>query len=217
MNRGDVDSGIGTLVKDASLVTPNGVVDKGWIWLRDGVIQAIGAEDEAWPAEANEASRMDAKGGWVLPGFIDVHVHGGAGYDFMDAGPEGIDAIARFHSQNGTTSLLATTLTASREELTAVLDRVATYAAEPMPYAQVAGVHLEGPFISPKWPGAQHPGYIVPPQAQWLDEWVARHPGLIKIQTLAPESEGALDYIERLAAYGIVPSCGHTDATYDQV
>lgn len=205
------------LIVGASVVTPEGILEHGWIWLRDGRIEAIGRAGEAWPAEAEAAERIEADGGWVLPGFIDVHVHGGAGHDFMDAGHEGIDAIARFHARNGTTSLLATSLTASRDELTAVLDRVARYAAEPMPYAQVVGAHLEGPFISPKWPGAQHPDYIVPPQAEWLDEWVARHPGLIKIQTLAPEAEGALDYIERLGAYGIVPSCGHTDATYDQI
>lgn len=205
------------LIVGASVVTPAGVLDGGWIWLRGGLIAALGGAGEAWPSEAEAAERIDAAGGWALPGFIDVHVHGGAGHDFMDADQEGIEAIARFHARNGTTGLLATSLTASREELTGVLDRVARYASQPMPYAQVLGVHLEGPFISPKWPGAQHPDYIVPPQAEWLEDWVARHPGLIKIQTLAPESEGALDYIERLAAHGIVPSCGHTDATYDQI
>ncbi|WP_027093143.1 N-acetylglucosamine-6-phosphate deacetylase [Cohnella thermotolerans] len=205
------------LITGASVVTPEGVVAQGWIWLKDGVVAAIGGHSDAWPAEAEEADRIDVDGGWVLPGFIDVHVHGGAGYDFMDADRDGLDAITRFHASNGTTGLLATSLTASREELTGVLERVSRYRSEPMPYAQVLGVHFEGPFINPKWKGAQNPNYIVPPQAEWLEEWVARYPGLIKIQTLAPESEGALDYIERLAAHGIVPSCGHTDATYDQV
>lgn len=205
------------LITGASVVTPEGVVEQGWIWLKDGIVAAIGGHSDAWPAEAEEADRIDVDGGWVLPGFIDVHVHGGAGYDFMDADRDGLDAITRFHASNGTTGLLATSLTASREELTGVLERVSRYRSEPMPYAQVLGVHFEGPFINPKWKGAQNPNYIVPPQAEWLEEWVARYPGLIKIQTLAPESEGALDYIERLAAHGIVPSCGHTDATYDQV
>ncbi|GIO10526.1 N-acetylglucosamine-6-phosphate deacetylase [Cohnella xylanilytica] len=206
-----------TLIANASVVTPDGVLEKGWIWLKDGRIEALGSKEDGIPSESAGAERIDAAGGWALPGFIDVHVHGGGGHDFMDAGKEGLDAIARFHAMNGTTGLLATSLTASREGLTEVLDRVARYKSEPMPYAQVLGVHLEGPFINPKWKGAQNPDYILAPQPEWLEEWVARYPGLIKIQTLAPETDGALDYIERLASHGIVPSCGHTDATYDQV
>lgn len=87
----------------------------------------------------------------------------------------------------------------------------------PMPYTQIVGVHLEGPFVNVKWKGAQNPAYILPPQPEWLEDWVRRFPGVIKIQTLAPESEGSLAYIKQLADNGIVPSCGHTDATYEQI
>jgi len=205
-----------TLIIGANVVTPEGVLEGGWIWWQDGRIAGIGGS-EAPPPEAAGAERVDGAGGWVLPGFIDVHVHGGAGHDFMDADREGIDAITKFHARHGTTGMLATTLTASREQLTAVLERVSRYVAEPMPYARLLGVHFEGPFINPKWKGAQNPDYIVPPQPEWLEDWASRYPGLIKLQTLAPENEGALEYIERLAAHGIVPSCGHTDATYDQI
>jgi len=199
---------------NAQIVTPNGVIHNGSLKVRDGIIQVINS-----PANGNDPTleTIDAKGGWIIPGFIDVHVHGGAGHDFMDADNEGIAAITKFHVSNGTTSLVATTLTASREDLTNVLDRVSTYMSHPMPYAQIIGVHLEGPFVNVKWKGAQNPAYIVPPQPEWLDEWLERFPGIIKIQTLAPESEGSLDYIEKLANNGIVPSCGHTDATYDQI
>lgn len=166
---------------------------------------------------AEDAEIRDVEGRWVLPGFIDVHVHGGAGQDFLEANAEGIAAITKFHASHGTTSMLATTLTSSREHLTAVLERVHSFMTNPMPYAQVIGVHLEGPHINVKWKGAQNPEYIVPPQPEWLDEWLSRFPGVIKIQTLAPETEGALAYIEKLAANGIVASCGHTDASYDQI
>ncbi|MFC5471436.1 N-acetylglucosamine-6-phosphate deacetylase [Cohnella suwonensis] len=203
-------------IVNARIVTPGGIVENGTLLVKDGLIADIGVNVDSSADQAG-IETIDAAGQWLIPGFIDVHVHGGAGHDFMDAEAIGIDEIAKFHAVNGTTSMLATTLTASREDLTAVLDRVSRYMAEPMPYARLVGVHLEGPFVNVKWKGAQNPAYIVPPQPEWLDEWVSRFPGIIKIQTLAPENEGSLDYIEKLAANGIVPSCGHTDATYDQI
>ncbi|RKP44293.1 N-acetylglucosamine-6-phosphate deacetylase [Cohnella endophytica] len=204
---------------NARIVTPEGVIDNGIVRVKDGLISEIEhfASMYAETKADAELETIDAKGSWLIPGFIDVHVHGGAGHDFMDADAEGVEAITRFHASNGTTSMLATTLTASREDLTAVMDIVSAFMSKPMPYAQLVGVHLEGPFVNVKWKGAQNPAYILPPQPDWLDEWVNRFPGLIKIQTLAPENEGSLPYIEKLAANGIVPSCGHTDATYDQI
>ncbi|MBD3922029.1 N-acetylglucosamine-6-phosphate deacetylase [Paenibacillus sp. PR3] len=204
------------ILTNVKLITPEGVLEDGWIKLTEGRIEALGSGTAA-AAIVGEADVMDGGGGWVLPGFIDVHVHGGAGHDFMDADEEGLRAITRFHASHGTTGILATSLTASRDELTGVLDRVSRFMAAPMPYAQVLGVHFEGPFVSDKWKGAQNPDYILPPQPEWLEEWVSRYPGVIRLQTLAPESDGALDYIERLNSHGIVPACGHTDATYDQI
>jgi N-acetylglucosamine-6-phosphate deacetylase len=202
---------------NAHVVTPAGILAKGWIRVKDGIIIEMGNQLDENQAYLQNIETIDAKGGSVLPGFIDVHVHGGAGHDFMDANEDGLKAITKFHASHGTTSIVATTLTASRDELTAVLERVSSFMSTEMPYAQVIGVHFEGPFINEKWKGAQNPAYIIPPQVEWLDDWVSRYPGIIKIQTLAPESEGALEYIEKLAHYGIVPSCGHTDATYEQI
>jgi N-acetylglucosamine-6-phosphate deacetylase len=204
-------------VINAQIVTPTGVLNNGWLLVNDGVIVEVGSSANSVIPNQPNRTTIDAKGGWLIPGFIDVHVHGGAGHDFMDANEEGLRAITKFHAAHGTTSILATTLTASREELTAVLERVSSFLSNPMPYSQVIGMHLEGPFINVKWKGAQNPAYILPPQVEWLEEWVKQYPGIIKIQTLAPESEGGLAYIEALARNGIVPSCGHTDATYDQL
>lgn len=205
------------LIVGADIVTRDRVIEKGWLLVNDGRIEAIGDDSSAGAPAASEHEIVDAHGGIVLPGFIDVHVHGGAGHDFMDADRDELLAITRFHAEHGTTGLLATSLTAARDELTAVLERVNAFMAEPMPYSQVLGVHFEGPFISEAWKGAQNPAYILPPQPEWLEAWTARFPGIIKIQTLAPETEGALEYIELLAQHGIVPSCGHTDATYDRI
>jgi N-acetylglucosamine-6-phosphate deacetylase len=201
-------------VVNAKLITPAGVLVNGSLRVKDGIIIEI--SDTPYD-NTLEISTLDAKGNWLMPGFIDVHVHGGAGHDFMDANEEGLTAITKFHAAHGTTSMLATTLTSSRDDLTAIIDRVSRFMSKPMPFAQIIGVHLEGPFINVKWKGAQNPTYIVPPQPEWLEDWVNRFPGIIKLQTLAPETEGALDYIEKLAFHGIVPSCGHTDATYEEI
>jgi N-acetylglucosamine-6-phosphate deacetylase len=204
-------------VINAQLLTPTGMIDKGWMRIKDGIIEEIGNPEDANQPHLLALESFDAHGGWILPGFIDVHVHGGFGHDFMDADEDGLSAITKFHASHGTTSLLATTLTASREELTAVLARVSAFMSTAMPYSQVIGVHFEGPFINEKWKGAQNPAYIIPPQVAWLEDWLASYPGILKLQTLAPESEGALTYIKKLAENGIVPSCGHTDATYEQI
>ncbi|MFD0674031.1 N-acetylglucosamine-6-phosphate deacetylase [Cohnella sp. GCM10027633] len=205
------------LIDNARIVCADRTIGCGWLQIRDGIIERIGDRSTGDEPQAPSHEIVDARGGTVLPGFIDVHVHGGAGHDFMDADADGLLDITRFHATHGTTGILATSLTASRDELTAVLERISAFIDGGMTYAQVLGIHFEGPFISEKWKGAQNPAYILPPQPEWLEAWVARFPGIIKMQTLAPEAEGALDYIALLSRHGIVPSCGHTDATYDQI
>ncbi len=162
---------------------------------------------------------VDVKGGWLLPGFVDIHVHGGMGEDFMDAAKPGVlDTIAKFHGSHGSTSMLATTMTASHDMIDRVLEAVWAYRQRgEMPGASIEGVHLEGPFISPKWPGAQNPAHISPPRTDWLEDWEARFPGLIRQLTLAPEREGALETVAWLRANGITAAMGHTDASYEEV
>ncbi|MCD1258854.1 N-acetylglucosamine-6-phosphate deacetylase [Paenibacillus athensensis] len=203
------------LIVNANVVTENGVIADGFVQFANGVIIEAGSRSEAgWSAADSEVRVINARGGWVLPGFIDVHVHGGYGADFMEASPQTLDTITRFHAANGTTAMLATTMTAPREELERVLAAVRAYTEQPMPYAQLLGVHLEGPFISPKWPGAQNTQHITLPQLSWLQDWHERYPALVRLLTLAPEREGALELIAWLRDHGIVAACGHTDATY---
>ncbi|WP_058302109.1 N-acetylglucosamine-6-phosphate deacetylase [Gorillibacterium timonense] len=199
----------------ARIVTPNGIVEDGSLLVRDGRIAEI---TSGTPSGGQDGiPSIDAAGAWLLPGFVDVHVHGGGGSDFMDATKEAFDTITALHGRNGTTSMLATTVTGSKESQDRVLAAVKEYREQPMPYAQLVGVHLEGPFINKKMKGAQNPDYIVPPQKEWLEDWLGSYPGEVKIQTLAPESEGALPYIGQLVTGGVVAAAGHTDATYDQV
>ncbi|MBA2944072.1 N-acetylglucosamine-6-phosphate deacetylase [Paenibacillus sp. CGMCC 1.16610] len=206
------------VITGARIVTEQGVIEQGVVHLKDGVIASV-QSSSAWNSSTADpaAETVDARGSWLLPGFIDVHVHGGYGADFMEASPETLDTITRFHAKNGTTAMLATTMTQTHEAIDRVLGEVSRYMQEPMPYAQLLGVHMEGPFISPKWAGAQDPKLMLPPQLSWLQDWHERFPQLVKQLTLAPEVEGAHETIAWLRDHGIVAACGHTDASYADI
>ena len=188
----------------------------GTLRCANGLVQINRKEADTLPASDDTVS-IDGERGYLLPGFIDMHVHGGYGSDFMDANADAYDTISRFHASHGTTGMLATTMTAPQSDIEAVLSSVADYQARAMPYAQLLGVHLEGPFISPSWPGAQNPDYIVSPQINWLKQWELQYPGLIRQMTLAPETEAAGEMITWLSAKGIIAAAGHTDAAYEQI
>lgn len=205
------------IITDVKVVLPDAIIQDGWLFIRDGIIAAYGTSTEPYLELGEGVQKISGNGGYALPGFIDIHVHGGAGGDFMTASEEELDAITRFHMENGTTAMLATTVTASRNELTEVLERIVKYKEKPMSYAQILGVHLEGPFVNTKWKGAQNEAYMTPPQSEWLSHWVEEFPEVIKLQTLAPELDGAPSYIALLKQYGIVAACGHTDALYEEI
>ncbi|WP_419889877.1 N-acetylglucosamine-6-phosphate deacetylase [Paenibacillus xylanexedens] len=200
------------------LLLSNEILEDGVLAWRDGKILYAGLPEglpeqirrEALPLSVTEC-------GLIVPGFIDIHVHGGNGEDFMDASPEVLDKITSFHSTEGTTAMLATSMTAPKERLDSVLAEVERYRSGEMPYAQLEGVHLEGPFFSPKWPGAQNPEHIILPDVSWLEAWEKQYPGLIRQVTLAPEREGALEVISWLREQRITAALGHTDATYEEV
>ncbi|MHA6485195.1 N-acetylglucosamine-6-phosphate deacetylase [Paenibacillus sp. strain BS8-2] len=188
----------------------------GYLVVDNGKIAVIGRTAEVSPTYEGW-SVIDGRGGMLLPGFIDIHVHGGFGGDFMHANRESYDLITSFHVKHGTTAMLATSMTASKEAIDDVLAAVAEYRQQGMAYTPLIGVHLEGPFISEKWPGAQNPAFIHDPQLPWLQEWTQQYPGLIKLLTLAPEKNGARETIAWLAEQGIIAAAGHTDALYDEV
>ncbi|WP_086074388.1 N-acetylglucosamine-6-phosphate deacetylase [Paenibacillus camerounensis] len=199
------------------VLTPSGLIEQGVIAVSPEAIHYAG--EAAWlPAAYSSWSASGGEpGSLLIPGFVDVHVHGGAGHDFMYSNSGALDAITRFHAAQGTTTMLATTMTASKPDIDRVLAEVNSYRAAGMPYARLAGVHLEGPFISPKWPGAQNPEHIVPANIDWLEAWEAQYPGLIRQVTLAPEREGALEAILWLRRHGITAALGHTNATFEEV
>jgi len=149
---------------------------------------------------------------FVLPGFIDLHVHGGAGADAME-GEAAVRKLARFHARHGTTALLATTVTAPREDLERALVGIEAVRLERRAgEARVLGAHLEGPWISPKRLGAQPP-FARPPERSEVEGLLEI--GRVAAVTLAPEVEGALELVRLLAARGVRPQIGHTAGTFE--
>jgi len=180
------------------ILTPEGLI-RGRLWF-DEYIRRI------------EPAAVD--GPLILPGFIDVHVHGGGGSDTMD-GPGAVRELARFHLRHGTTTILPTTITNPWEDVMAALASVAEVAADPggdLP--DIPGAHLEGPFISPDRLGAQPP-YAVDPSPDLVDEILAHE--VVSVVTIAPELPGALEAARRFARAGVRVSVGHTMASYEQV
>lgn len=157
------------------------------------------------------AEVIDAAGLYVAPGFVDPQVNGGAGNNFGDASPEGIRKIVDFHVGHGTTGLLATTITAPSEAIRAAIGRV--WEAN---HPAVLGMHIEGPFISPKRKGAQNPDFILEPSIESFAELIRGHENFVKIVTLAPELPGAERLIARIREIGAIPSLGHSDASYEE-
>jgi N-acetylglucosamine-6-phosphate deacetylase len=194
------------LLANARLALPDGGLRHGWLRVRGGRIEALGEGAVDGPAR-------DLGGAVLAPGFVDVHVHGAAGAEFLDADAGQRAAILRTHARGGTTALLATTVTASRERLRSAVDALA--AAEPVADgAAVLGIHLEGPYLCDRHRGAQDPEHLRAPDLDELDALLGAGP--VRLVTLAPELPGALAAIERLAGAGVVASVGHTDATYAQ-
>ncbi|RVU49114.1 N-acetylglucosamine-6-phosphate deacetylase [Rubrivivax rivuli] len=189
------------------LLTPEGFV-RGTLAHAGGRITVL----QGTPV-SEAAVRADTATPVFLPGFIDLHVHGGGGADTMEAG-EAVATLARLHAQHGTTSLLATTMTAPLADIEAALHALAPAVAQRLPgAARVLGVHLEGPYISPDKLGAQPP-FARPPS---LAEILALHAiAPIRLVTVAPEVAGNLALIPQLVQAGMRVQLGHTSATYEQ-
>lgn len=154
----------------------------------------------------------------IVPGFIDEHVHGAAGSDAMDGTKEDLTRIASALASEGTTAFLATTMTQSPENITKALTAIKDYIDDkPVTGAEILGVHLEGPFISKDFIGAQPLEYVAIPSVETFKKYQSASGNNIRIVTLAPEVEGSSELIQYLKENNIVASIGHTNAKYDDV
>ena len=207
------------LLAGGRVVTPDGVLDPGWIRVTAGRIEAVGhgppgparpqaadwADGRARPGE----TIVDLAGRWVLPGFVDIHVHGGGGASFTDGDGEQAGRAAEFHARRGTTSLVASLVTAPLAELERRTALLADLAAD----GAIAGIHLEGPFLAAARCGAQDPRYLIPPDRAAFASLVDAARGHLRMVTIAPELTGALDLIRDAVDAGVTAAIGHTDAT----
>ncbi|MGN9775991.1 N-acetylglucosamine-6-phosphate deacetylase [Micromonospora sp. H33] len=182
------------------VVTPNGVVRQGCVEVNGERITAV----------AEYPSVRD--GHWILPGFVDMHTHGGGGRTFTTGEADEAREAAAFHLRHGTTTLLASLVSSPFE-----LMRSATTAYRPL-FAEgvLAGIHFEGPYLSAARCGAQNPEYLRDPSTEELAELIELGGGAVRMVTLAPERDGALEAVKLLTAHAVVAAVGHTDATYDQ-
>ena len=163
----------------------------------------------------SDASVIDAKGNYVAPGLVDIHIHGYLGEDTCDAKPEGIKKMAYGVAENGVTAFLPTTMTVEKEQIVAALNAVRSLKEESKTWggAEILGVHAEGPFINPSKKGAQAEENILVPDADFIIE----NEDIIKIVTLAPEMDEGHECIKKLAAESsVLVSMGHTDAKFEE-
>lgn len=152
----------------------------------------------------------------VVPGFIDVHIHGSSSFDTMDATPEALNGLASALPREGTTSFLATTMTQSDEAISAALHNASLFTADET-QAEMLGIHLEGPFLSTIRAGAQPVEHMTEPSSEIFSKWQEISGNRIKLVTLAPELENGLAFIGEVTKSGVIASLGHTDATSDVV
>jgi N-acetylglucosamine-6-phosphate deacetylase len=199
------------------VATPVEIVQDGFVVVEGGSVRQVGRGSRPYAATTVHLGDL-----MIAPGFIDVHVHGGGGAQVNCATREEVEAsvrrMAQFHAGHGTTSLVATTVSDSPESLRVAVEGVAAVtrgsATTPLPGAVILGSNLEGPWIARSRAGAQFPGAIRPPSIDEFDDLVKRAEGTLRIVTLAPELEGALDLIAAVRSAGVVASIGHTDADH---
>jgi N-acetylglucosamine-6-phosphate deacetylase len=197
-----------TIIVNAHVISPGVDLAGATVILENGKISRVGKFAAPKPKAGDTV--VDAKGNYLMPGFIDVHTHGALECDFCDADPQAIFKVAEGKLQEGCTSFLPTTLTVSHEELIAAAKNAKAYVEAGSPYAKIIGIHLEGPFINVKCCGAQNPKYVRKPSIKELKEIDKVFP--VKQISYAVEAEGGAKFAKDCIKMGVVPSVGHTGA-----
>lgn len=206
-----------SLLLRGTVATGDALWPGAWVALRDGLIADVGEG----PSPAGFGTPVELGERLIVPGFVDVHVHGGGGGQAAGGDPsdvaEQVLRAARFHASHGTTCMVATTVSDTAQRLGATVAGVRiAMAAGPRDGAVVAGVHLEGPWLAPNRRGAHDPATLRLPDPAELEDLIDAAGGAVRVLTLAPELEGAPAMIAAARARGVVVSVGHTDATYVQ-
>jgi N-acetylglucosamine-6-phosphate deacetylase len=207
-----------TLLHVGTALTPKGEIADAGILIRDGEIETVGPRAAMeLPGGAEEVHAGECK---AIPGFVDVHIHGAGGRDVMEADETALSTITGRLAAFGTTSLLATTVTASADETVRAVEGIAKYISGQYQTsdarAEILGIHFEGPFLSKARRGVHPTEWLQPPSAELLQRFLHAAAGNARILTIAPELLGAMPCIDAARSLGMVVSMGHTDATYEQ-
>ena len=200
------------LITNARIIRPHDIAECAWLLIEQGKIAALSADT---PPHIKGAKTVDAAGMMLLPGFIDLHIHGANGFEVMAGDPEALHGMSRFLARGGTTSFLATTWTDDGARISRALEAVAVALDSPAEGATLLGAHLEGPYLNTAKCGAQHDAYIRPADPSealpWLDLDV------IRLLSIAPEFERNHWLIKDAVGRGITVSVAHSDATFEQI
>jgi N-acetylglucosamine-6-phosphate deacetylase len=196
-------------IYNGRIITGDKILSRGTLLVTGDSITAITEDDISF----DDAIEIDARGNYISPGFIDIHVHGGGGYDFMDGTEEAFLKIAETHARYGTTAMLPTTLTSEKEDLLQILELYEQANKKNTHGAQFIGMHLEGPYFALNQRGAQDPKYIRDPDPKEYKE-ILEHSSSIKRWSAAPELKGAIEFGKFITSKGVLAAVAHTDAGY---
>ncbi|MFC9747009.1 N-acetylglucosamine-6-phosphate deacetylase [Streptomyces niveus] len=211
-----------TVLAGARVVLPTGVVENGRVRVEAGRIASVGGEADQGVGVASvggdagrgapDASVLDLTGHWVVPGFVDMHNHGGGGASFTSGGVDEVLKGVRTHQEHGTTTLVASTVTGEMD----FLAQRAGFLSELVEQGDLAGIHFEGPFISPCRKGAHSEALLRDPDPAEVRKLLDAARGTARMVTLATELPGGIDSVRLLVEHGVIAAIGHTDATYEQ-
>ncbi|KOS69105.1 N-acetylglucosamine-6-phosphate deacetylase [Lysinibacillus contaminans] len=209
---------------DTSIVLINAKIYEENQIIPDGFIKIKGMEikETGWMSKYkadDQSNVIDLQGQVVIPGMIDIHIHGTAGADVMDGEIASLETMVKALPQEGTTAFLATTMTQSDENISKALKNTANFIKnyQKPGQSEILGVHLEGPFVNPSMAGAQPVEYIISPEIPLFEKWQKLAERSIKLVTMAPEQKGGLELIRYLKQNGVVISIGHSDAKFTDV
>ncbi len=203
-----------TLIFNGNVITPWRILKEGYVYFDDatGLIEDVGVG----PVGDIEADvRIDAKGNYISPGFVDIHTHGGGGYDFMDGDVESFLGASKAHLKHGTTTIVPTTVSSTNEALYPVFEAFEKAKTLDTDCAELFGLHLEGPYFNIEQKGAMDPKYVRNPDKEEIYDLLDRSDHIVR-WSLAPELDGALEMARLLRNLDIIPSMGHTMAVYEQ-
>lgn len=197
-------------IHGSRILAPDGILEDQALLLENGKIRGFAVGD---PSEIPDQRKIHVRGGWIVPGFIDIHTHGGAGSDMMDASADALQAISTHLAQHGVTAFYPTTMTAPGDEISKTIAAFAANVAT-IRGATPLGIHLEGPYVSADYRGTQPVGLLRNPDPEEYEAWLRS--GAIQLITLAPELPGSLELVTRASQIGIRVAIGHTNASLQQ-